>query len=49
MNAFTTFHLAEDADQRRHPRFPVALPAMVTTRNAQASALIRLSGPAERA
>jgi uncharacterized lipoprotein YbaY len=41
MNAFTSFGLAADAtDQRRYPRFPVALPATVTTISGQASALI---------
>ena len=41
MNAFTSFAIdAEATDKRRHPRFPVALPATVTTLNAQASALI---------
>lgn len=40
MNAFTAFPIGDVEDQRRYPRFPVALPATVRTTGAHASALI---------
>ena len=41
MNAVTPFRIgAQAVEQRRHPRFPVALPATVITISGEASALI---------
>jgi len=43
MNAYTPLSLATigaPVDQRRHPRFPVGLPATLTTATSQGSALI---------